>query len=657
MKTRTLVLYAAAMFIGMGIWGSMVRSAQAEDRLAHIFQDNMVLQREKPVPVWGWASAGAKVEVSFAGQKKEATADERGHWKAVLDPLETSRDGRNLEVRIGDKTFQRKNVVVGEVWFVAGASNTSHEGPDVDTGVWPHYVSPGTKGGKPEIRYTRFGFGASLEPYEDIDPAARAASPWKVLPENPPPAVMGPAHYFARVVRDAVDAPVGIIHLLLVSATGQNTWTSRETLESFPASNGEGTYYDQALAANEVIKKGAWDSFKKAEAEWRVAKKGPWPGTMSLNAVPTMGYNTRIYPLAPFAVRGALYNISMGEPGSAERFVAMVKQWRKLFDQDLYFINCTNFRYTTSPPPLVPMVSGSWVAAGSAAARETMRIFGDDKRVALIELNDVGDWVTHYRQKAEMGRRLGLAALTIAYGQKHVYTGPRVVETTIEGNKAVVRFTEVGEGISFEPSIDGISGVYLRGKTGPSYWGQVKVVSKDTVEFSHPEIAVLETVAYAENVNPHETLFNSGGLPASPFTVNPQKARDNPPPFEMLTIVDKDGQDRGMKFDSLMISLAHVRRGGYVFQVVPKEKDDPGLLAKPGEEGEVKNATETVTVKAYIPAEWNGYEVESWGKRVAVTETTKDGAKFVTFDAPADWSWIIIAEAGKTADFRKVNRY
>src|SRR5689334_11169701 len=59
----------------------------AEDRVAYIFQDNMVLQRDKPVPIWGWAAPGSAVEVAFAGQKKQGTADAKGYWKVSLDPM------------------------------------------------------------------------------------------------------------------------------------------------------------------------------------------------------------------------------------------------------------------------------------------------------------------------------------------------------------------------------------------------------------------------------------------------------------------------------------------------------------------------------------------------------------------------------------------
>ena len=666
MKTPYLAIRITSALLLAFAWIGIPMSAQAEDRLAQIFQDNMVLQRDKPVPVWGWTSPGAQVEVSFEGQKKQAKANEKGYWKAILDPLKANRTGQVLAVKIGTTTMSRKNVLVGEVWFSAGQSNTVHAGPDLDSGIYPHYISPGTKGGKPEIRFTDFGFGASLEPQDDIDPAGRGPAPWKVLQEDPPLTEMGPIYYASRVIRDAVDVPVGIVHLGL-PGIAQLTWMSRETLEAYPSQGGKhANFYQEQLARSEdhlasssgPVK--SWAAFLEVEKAWRETKKGRWPGPgqvptlwMMLSGYPTTLYNTRIHPLAPFAVRGAFFQANHGDKGAgaAERFVANVKQWRGLFGQDFYFIHSTNCRDTTSQPPLTPLCTDFYRSTASIAVRQTIKLFGDDKKVATVELYDLGDQGTHFLQKNEMGRRLGLAALTVAYGQNDIYTGPRVAETKIAGNKAIVRFEQIGDGIVYQPSIDGISGVYLRGKTGTGRWGQVKVMGKDTVELSHPDIANLEMVAYGENINPHETLFNSAGLPASPFTVNMVKGSDPQPRCEILSMPGKDAKS------PIKTSLCHVRRSGYVFQIVGKEKDDPGLLAKAGENGDSQKISASVPVQAYIPAEWKGFEVEAGGKKLDVTETTKDATRFVTFNAPVDGTWIIVAESGKAVEFRKVNRF
>ena len=68
-------------------------------------------------------------------------------------------------------------------------------------------------------------------------------------------------------------------------------------------------------------------------------------------------------------------------------------------------------------------------------------------------------------------------------------------------------------------------------------------------------------------------------------------------------------------------------------------------------------AEEPLVVEAYIPAEWKGFEVEAGGKLLPVTESTTNGHKFVSFDAPTNGTWVIVAEKGKAADFRKVNRF
>ncbi len=100
----------------------------AEFKAASLFQDHMVLQREKPVKVWGSLTTGDEVTVSFAGQTKTATADKDGKWMVTLNPMPASSDGRTMTV---DSTRGRqksgiKDVLVCEVWLCSGQSNMSY---------------------------------------------------------------------------------------------------------------------------------------------------------------------------------------------------------------------------------------------------------------------------------------------------------------------------------------------------------------------------------------------------------------------------------------------------------------------------------------------------------------------------------------------------
>ncbi len=673
------------------LWAGTAIPAQAENRLATIFQDNMVLQREKPVPVWGWADPGTQVEVTFAGQSKQAKADAKGYWKAALDPLTANATGQDLTAKIGSTTVTRKNVLIGEVWFTASHSALGSVGIALDTGVYlPNNFTTGA--GKPEIRMCQFGFGASLTPYDDIDPMGRAGTHWRTLDENPSSQAMSAVGYFARALRDGINVPVGVVQMLLVSATDSPTWCSRETLESFPSKDGKGNFYEEVLAhrngtlADPAFAYHSFDEFKKLEDAWREAKTGRWPGGIPLFGFPTMGYNTRIYPFHPFAVRGAIFwAICADDHGVAAPLdVAMLKQWRELFGQDLYFLESANCRYTTDQPPLTPCLSAAAPNTAGEAIRKAALLFKDDPKMATVDQFDTGSWVTHLPQKGEQGRRFAYAALTVAYGQNHIYTGPRMLETKIEGNKATVRFDHVGDGLIYQPSIDGISGVYLLGKDGKSAWAQqVNIIGKDTIECSSPDIAELSGIAYAENINPHETLFNSEGgkiaIPASPFSTIVPVSGGTAPKYKMVSLVGETGFDHVLSNDvvkNARISLVHVRRSGYIFQIKGQENLDNGMQP-------IANATDltqnsaSVPVVAYIPAEWKGYEVVTGDKNdlrpvngnsvwkgviaqgekaLTTTESSKDGAKFITFNAPVDSTWIIVAEAGKAADYAKINR-
>ena len=101
-----------------------VSAADQQLELAVPFTDNMILQRESKVPVWGFDEPGNEVRVKFAGQTKTTLADTNGDWMVKLDPLQAAAEERGLEVRNNKgKSISLKGVLVGEVWFSSGQSN------------------------------------------------------------------------------------------------------------------------------------------------------------------------------------------------------------------------------------------------------------------------------------------------------------------------------------------------------------------------------------------------------------------------------------------------------------------------------------------------------------------------------------------------------
>ena len=101
----------------------MILPASAAVVPANIFTDNAVLQRECPIPVWGYADANENVTVEFAGQKVSATADDGGYWRVYLAPMAASAENRTMTVTGDDNKVEINNVLVGDVWLCSGQSN------------------------------------------------------------------------------------------------------------------------------------------------------------------------------------------------------------------------------------------------------------------------------------------------------------------------------------------------------------------------------------------------------------------------------------------------------------------------------------------------------------------------------------------------------
>jgi sialate O-acetylesterase len=109
----------------------------------------MVLQRDKPVPIWGWAPKGTTVTVSFAGQAQSATAGDDGRWIDTLEPLEASAAGRTMKIAAGGRTIVLDDILVGDVWLCSGQSNMAAAMGQVGY-VPPSRRRPGRGSGAPK---------------------------------------------------------------------------------------------------------------------------------------------------------------------------------------------------------------------------------------------------------------------------------------------------------------------------------------------------------------------------------------------------------------------------------------------------------------------------------------------------------------------------
>ncbi|HCQ39821.1 MAG TPA: sialate O-acetylesterase, partial [Verrucomicrobiales bacterium] len=105
------------------ILGSSRVGAEQQLKMPNIFGDKMVLQRDKPIRIWGWAGAESPVTVSFAGKSETVIPDSKGKWEVALAAMSAQSSGQALTVRRKEEALVFKDVLVGDVWLCGGQSN------------------------------------------------------------------------------------------------------------------------------------------------------------------------------------------------------------------------------------------------------------------------------------------------------------------------------------------------------------------------------------------------------------------------------------------------------------------------------------------------------------------------------------------------------
>jgi len=175
-------------------------TARAEVKLPAVIGSRMVLQRDKPLPIWGWADPGEEVTVEFAGNKASAKADDKGNWKVTLPATKANAKGQLLTVT-GKNKIELKDVLVGEVWVGSGQSNME----------WPLII---TQKGKeaaaaakhPNIRLFHIPKAQTPQPAQDVKATWRTCSPVSAA------AFSAVLYYFGVKLQQELDVPIGLIN-------------------------------------------------------------------------------------------------------------------------------------------------------------------------------------------------------------------------------------------------------------------------------------------------------------------------------------------------------------------------------------------------------------------------------------------------------------
>ncbi|HYK45665.1 MAG TPA: sialate O-acetylesterase [Parafilimonas sp.] len=190
--------------------------------LPKIFGDNMVLQRNKPIPVWGWADANEKLTIKFNQQTKSVTADNNGKWITKLDPEKAGGPYQLIVEGKNNVTF--KNVLVGEVWVCSGQSNM--EMPIEGWGKVNNYEQEIKDANYPQIRHIKIPNTVASVPKDDIK-----SGEWEICNPQTAGDFTATGYFFARELYNQLKIPIGLINTSW-GGTHVETWTSREAFEN-----------------------------------------------------------------------------------------------------------------------------------------------------------------------------------------------------------------------------------------------------------------------------------------------------------------------------------------------------------------------------------------------------------------------------------------
>jgi len=446
-----------------------VQNGTAQTRLPGLFADNMVLQQQQLVSIWGMDNPGTKISVKSSwGNTATTTTDSKGYWKMKIQ-TPVAGGPYNIQVK-GSKEVNLKNVLIGEVWFCSGQSNM--EMPVKGYSNQPVIGSNETilNSTNDKIRFLNTPRSVSLTPLYDVK------GEWKPASPSTTGNFSATAYFFAKKIQAVLGVPVGIIQSAW-GASSIESWMDAQTLSPF----------------NKTIP----DTLPKTEPQ----------------KLPTLMYNSMLHPYIGFTIKGVLWYQGESNRENAQEyrslFTSLITSWRKQWQQEdfpFYFVQ------------IAPFEPGKWNAALLREAQlQTMLIV---KNTGMAVTMDIGEQnIIHPSQKETVGIRLAYWALAKDYDVKGIaFSGPvyQKMEIKPEG-KVWLTFNYCDQGLtSFGKPLTDFE---IAGEDKVFYPAEAKIVNdkNGVIVVSSNAVKNPVSVRYAFKSWATGNLFNTQALPASSF--------------------------------------------------------------------------------------------------------------------------------------------
>ncbi len=541
MRKLKLTLLALTAFLSLC-------AAQAEVHLPNIFSSHMVLQRDKPIAIWGWASPGEAITIQLDTTTVTATANATGEWKATLPAMKAG--GPYTLTVTGSNKIQFEDVMIGEVWLCSGQSNMEMGIGMVNDAT--NEIAAATNAG---VRLLMVANRWLPQPQTNIV-ADGINGQWKLctpktIAEGGWGGFSATAYFFARELNAKLGVTVGVIDSTW-GGTRIESWTPPEGFAAVPALQHEYELVQLGDPRTEVHQQRLQSVITETEKWLEDARRAKADKTEvpALPVVPaelqfphdlqqdTALYNGMINPLVHYTLRGAIWyqgesNLHDGDLYRS-RMKALINGWREIWGQSefpFFFVQIAPYNYGGDPEIIGPL----WEAQTAAAQQIP--------DTGMIVINDIGNTKDiHPKNKQEVARRLSLLALSKTYGQSGLeFSGPTFKAMTIEDDKIRVTFDHAdglasrdGKPLTWFEIIDADEGGFMKAEAK---------IDGSSIVLSAPEVKHPVAMRFAWNMLAEPNLMNAAGLPCSAFRAG------NAPKRDLLTLHVPEAKDYQLALD------------------------------------------------------------------------------------------------------------
>lgn len=497
----------------------------ADFSVAAVFSDNMVLQRQKEVKVFGEGAEGAAVSVQILGNTYRGTV-KNGRWTVVLAPMEAA-DGLEMTVFCADQEKRFVNVAVGEVWLAGGQSNmeleihTAKDGEDM-------LKNDNTKN-------VRFYYTQKMAYMDETFFERERGSGWSEFGSESARAWSAVGYLYAKKLADDLGVTVGIIGCNW-GGTSASAWMSRESLLEDAGLRSYVDEYEEAVAGKSVEQQiREYHDYEAYDAAWNekanriyaerpgidwdeiqeICGKNIWPGPMCcINPFRPAGlYECMLKRIMPYTMRGFLYYQGESDDHKPNMyfklFSRLIQHWRDDWEDDqmpFLFVQLPMHKYAADPD------YKHWCLIREAQ----MRVFQTVKNTGIAVIIDCGEFnEIHPKEKRPVGERLEKQALYLVYDRLLAKDAFGPIYRTFVRRKGSIElyfdyaedgFTTKGEISGFE--IAGEDKLFVPAKAELS--GSRIIVSAE-------EIAEPVYVRYLWTNYGEVTLYGANGIPVAPF--------------------------------------------------------------------------------------------------------------------------------------------